>query len=156
MDKFDWFKYEFENLSESEQVDVYNKYCDINKTEGTIYCMEDLDELFTGVAPTKLFAMAEEGFNINDDYFIEKSLGLESFNDVWSFLDDYLYDIYKCKEAWEKDIDEAGYFNEIYEEFYNEKPQDMDDDEYCDLIEKAIKQYELESDIVNYLKQNME
>ena len=32
----------------------------------------------------------------------------------------------------------------------------MDDDEYSDLIEKAVKQYEFESDIVDYLKQNME
>ena len=70
-------------------------------------------------------------------------------------MHDYLYDIYQCKESWEKEIDEGGFFDEIYEEFYNEMPSDLDDDEYYSLIEKAVKEYEFESDIANYLKQNL-
>lgn len=157
MDKYDWFKNRVENLSTDKMIDVYNKYCDINKIDSHIYPMGDINEAFAGCTPLEILSNIPLAFfDIKDDYFAFTSNGLESFNVVELYLDDYLSDIYKCKEAWEKDIDEDGYFNEIYEEFYNEKPHDMDDDEYYGLIENAVKQYEFESDIIAYLKQNME
>ena len=157
MDKFDWFKNAFANLSASEQIDIYNKYCDINHLDNQIFPMSDINEFFVGCTPLDILTRAANcDFDATDSYFALSMDGFTSFNDVELFLDDYVSDIYKCKEAWEKDIDEDGFFDEIYEEFYNEKPSDLDDDEYYGLIEKAIKQYEFESDIVDYLKQNME
>ena len=36
MDKFDWFKNEFENLSNDEQVEIFNKFCQENRYEDEI------------------------------------------------------------------------------------------------------------------------
>lgn len=157
MDKFEWFKNEFINLSASEQIEIYNKYCDINGLGSQIYPMSDINEFFVGCTPLDILTKAADcEFDATAKYFALDMEGFTSFTDVLGYLDDYLSDIYQCKESWEKNIDEGGYLEEMYEEFYNEKPNDMDDDEYSDLIEKAVKQYEFESDIVDYLKQNME
>lgn len=158
MDKFDWFKNEFENLAANEQVDIYNHYCDINKIDSHIYPMSDINEVFAGCTPLDILTKVVKcDFDATDDYFALSMDGFTSFNDVELYLsDDYLSYIYKCKQSWEEDIDEGGFFDEMYEEFYNEKPNDMNDDEYYSLIEKAVKEYEFESDIVDYLKQNME
>lgn len=157
MDKFDWFKNEFNVLSASEQIDIYNRYCNINHLDSQIYPMSDINEFFAGCTPLDILVKASNcDFDATDSYFALSMDGFTSFNDVELYLSDYLHDIYSCKESWEKDIDEDGYLEEMYEEFYNEKPNDMDDDEYYDLIEKAVKQYDFESDIVDYLKRNME
>lgn len=38
MDRFDWFKEKFENtLSEEEQVEIFNNYCDENGLEEDIF-----------------------------------------------------------------------------------------------------------------------
>lgn len=156
MDKFDWFKNEFNILSASEQIDIYNRYCDINGRDGQIFSMSDINEFFVGCTPLEILVKASNcDFDATDSYFALDMDGFTSFNDVELYLSDYLHDIYKCKETWEKDIDEGGFFDEIYEEFYNEMPSDLDDDEYYSLIEKAVKQYEFESDIAKYLKQNL-
>ena len=160
MDKFDWFKNEFEKLSFGEQVDIYNRYCGINKINSHIYPMSYINMVYADLTPLEIIKKAAKyKINADDKYFTLTMGCFVSFNDPYSFLTYYLYDIYdiyKCKEAWEKDIDESGYFDEIYEEFYTEKPQDMGDDEYYDLIDKVVKKYELESQIVAYLGQNME
>ena len=157
MDKFDWFKNEFNILSADKQIDIYNKYCDINGLDSQIFPMSDINEFFVGCTPLDILTKVVKcDFDATDDYFALSMDGFTSFNDVELYLLDDLHDIYDCKESWENDIDEGGFFDEIYEEFYNEKPNDMDDDEYYSLIEKAVKEYEFESDIVDYLKQNME
>ena len=159
MDKFDWFKTQFEKLSDGEQIDMFNRFCGINKIDSHIYPMSYINMVFAGFTPLEIIKkVAKYKINVDDKYFTLTMGCFVSFNDPYSFLSYFLYDIYdiyKCKEAWEKDIDDGGYFDEMYEEFYNEKPSDMDDDEYYDLIEKAVSQYELESDIIEYLKQNM-
>ena len=55
MRKFDLFVSKFEALPTEVQINVYNKYCKFELNGGTIYRMDELDEMFTGVAPTKLF-----------------------------------------------------------------------------------------------------
>ena len=156
MDKFDWFKNEFNVLSADKQIDIYNHYCDINGRDGQIFPMSDINGFFAGCTPLDILVKASNcDFDATDDYFALDMNGFTSFNDVELYLHDYLYDIYQCKESWEKEIDEGGFFDEIYEEFYNEMPSDLDDDEYYSLIEKAVKEYEFESDIANYLKQNL-
>lgn len=106
MKKFLLFVSKFEALTEAEQVKVYNKFCKFTLNGGTIYRMDELDEMFTGVAPTKLFEMTSEGFSINDRYFIITSFGLESFNevDVKELIEDFEYEIYKCHPAWKEYI----------------------------------------------------
>ena len=104
MKKFLLFVSKFEALTEAEQVKVYNKFCKFTLNGGTIYRMDELDEMFTGVAPTKLFEMTSEGFSINDRYFIITSFGLESFNDIREVIEDFEYQIYKCHPAWKEYI----------------------------------------------------
>ena len=110
MRKFDLFVNKFEALPTEVQINVYNKYCKFELNGGTIYRMDELDEMFTGVAPTKLFAMTSEGFSINDRYFIITSFGLESFNevDVKELIEDFEYEIYKCHQAWKNTLSEQG------------------------------------------------
>ena len=104
MRKFDLFVNKFESLPTEVRINVYNKFCKFNLNGGTIYRMNELDELFTGVSPTKLFAMTSEGFSINDRYFIITSFGLESFNDIREVIEDFEYQIYKCHPAWKEYI----------------------------------------------------
>ena len=104
MSKFNLFVSKFDSLSAADQIKVYNKFCKFNLNGGTIYKMRELDELFTGVSPTKLISMTSEGFSINDNYFIITSFGLESFNDAREVIRDFTYDIYKCREAWKEYI----------------------------------------------------
>ena len=158
MDKYDWFKEKFENnLSDDEQVDVFNRYCDINGIDEHIYPMSDINEFFKNCTPLEILRNVSDcRFNVNDSYFSLVKGNVESFCDPYWSVSDYVYDIYKDKECWEDEIDEADYFNTVYQEFYNEKPQDMDDDEYYNLIQNAVEQYEFESDIAAYLKKNME
>ena len=104
MRKFLLFVSKFEALTEAEQINVYNKFCKFTLNGGTIYRMDELDELFTGVSPTKLFEMTSEGFSINDRYFIITSFGLESFNDIREVIEDFEYQIYKCHPAWKEYI----------------------------------------------------
>lgn len=104
MRKFDLFVSKFEALPTEVQVNVYNKYCKFELNGGTIYRMDELDEMFTGVAPTKLFEMTSEGFSINDRYFVITSFGLESFNDIREVIEDFEYQIYECHQAWKEYI----------------------------------------------------
>lgn len=157
MDKFDWFKSEFENgLTSDQQVDIFNRYCDINGYKEHIYPMGDIDEVLDGYLPSEILTLASGGgFDANDEYFAQTNDGLTSFNVVPFFVLDYMYGIYKCREAWEKVIDEGCYFDKIYEEHLDLRPKDMDLDDYYELIEEAVKQYEFESDIEYYLKKHI-
>ena len=58
MDKFDWFKNEFNVLSASEQIDIYNRYCDINGRDGQIFPMSDINEFFVGCTPLDILVKA--------------------------------------------------------------------------------------------------
>lgn len=105
MDKINWFMDKFQlSLSDDEQINIFNRYCDINGIDEHIYPISD-----------------------------------------------HLCDIYKCKEAWKDLIDERGYLDEIFEEYFDLKPRDMSLDEYSKLVEEAYKQFEFESDIEEYL-----
>ena len=158
MDKFDWFKDKFQlSLSEEEQVGVFNRYCNLNGLdEERIHPMSDINEFFKNCTPLEILSnVADCEFNVADEYFSIVRGSVESFNDPYLSMSDYLYDIYKCKEAWEELIDENGYLEEIYEEYIELKPRDMSLDEYFKLVEEAYKQFEFESDIEEYLNKYM-
>ena len=157
MDKFDWFKDTFQlSLSDDEQVDIFNRYCDINNVDEHIHPMSDINEFFKNCTPLEILSnVADCEFSVSDTYFSIVRGSVESFNDPYLSMSDYLNDIYKCKEAWEDLIDESGYLEEIYEEYFDLKPRDMSLDEYSKLVEEAYKRFEFESDIEEYLNKFM-
>lgn len=157
MDKINWFIDKFQlSLSDDEQVDIFNRYCDLNGIEEHIQPMCDINEFFKNCTPLEILSnVADCQFNVADAYFSIVRGSVESFNDPYLSMSDYLYDIYKCKEAWEDLIDERGYLEEIYEEYFDLKPRDMSLDEYSKLVEEAYKQFEFESDIEEYLNKFM-
>lgn len=157
MDKFDWFTDTFQlSLSDDEQVDIFNRYCDINNVDEHIYHMSNINEFFKNYTPLEILSsVADCEFNVSDAYFSIVRGSVESFNDPYLSMSDYLYGIYKCKEAWEDLIDESGYLEEIYEEYFDLKPRDMSLDEYSKLVEEAYKRFEFESDIEEYLNKYM-
>ena len=149
MDKINWFIDKFQlSLSDDEQVDIFNRYCDLNGIEEHIQPMCDINEFFKNCTPLEILSnVADCQFNVADAYFSIVRGSVESFNDPYLSMSDYLYDIYKCKEAWEDLIDERGYLKEIFEEYFDLKPRDMSLDEYSKLVEEAYNQFEFESDI---------
>ena len=157
MDKINWFIDKFQlSLSDDEQVDIFNRYCDLNGIEEHIHPMCDINEFFKNCTPLEILSnVADCQFNVADAYFSIVRGSVESFNDPYLSMSDYLYDIYKCKEAWEDLIDERGYLKEIFEEYFDLKPRDMSLDEYSKLVEEAYKQFEFESDIEEYLNKFM-
>ena len=157
MDKINWFIDKFQlSLSDDEQVDIFNRYCDLNGIEEHIQPMCDINEFFKNCTPLEILSnVADCQFNVADAYFSIVRGSVESFNDPYLSMSDYLYDIYKCKEAWEDLIDERGYLKEIFEEYFDLKPRDMSLDEYSKLVEEAYKQFEFESDIEEYLNKFM-
>ena len=144
MDKINWFIDKFQlSLSDDEQVDIFNRYCDLNGIEEHIQPMCDINEFFKNCTPLEILSnVADCQFNVADAYFSIVRGSVESFNDPYLSMSDYLYDIYKCKEAWEDLIDERGYLKEIFEEYFDLKPRDMSLDEYSKLVEEAYKQFE--------------
>lgn len=157
MDKFDWFKDKFQlSLSDDEQVDIFNRYCDINNVDEHIYHMSDINEFFKNCTPLEILSsVADCEFNVANEYFAIVRGSIESFSDPYLIIRDYLVDIYKCKEAWEDLIYEREYLEEIYEEYIELKPSDMSLDEYTTLVEEAYKRFEFESDIEEYLNKYM-
>ena len=43
----------------------------------------------------------------------------------------------------------------MYDTYFNLKPEDMDDDEFYDIVEDAVFSSDFESDIVNDIKKNV-
>lgn len=120
MDKFDWFRSEFEKLSYYEQVDMFNRYCGINKINSHIYPMSYINVVYAGFTPLEIIKKAAKyKINANDRFFTLINGCFVSFNEPCAFLSNYLYDIYdiyKCKECWEKEIDDSDYFDNMHEE----------------------------------------
>ena len=119
MDKINWFIDKFQlSLSDDEQVDIFNRYCDLNGIEEHIHPMCDINEFFKNCTPLEILSsVADCEFNVSDEYFSIVRGSVESFNDPYLSISDYLNDIYTCKEAWEDLIDERGYLEEIFEEY---------------------------------------
>lgn len=157
MDKINWFIDKFQlSLSDEEQIDIFNRYCDLNGIEEHIHPMDDINEFFKNSTPLEILSSVTDcEFNVSDAYFSIVRGNVQSFNDPYLSISDYLNDIYTCKEAWEGVIDERGYLEEIFEEYFDLKPRDMSLDEYIKLVEEAYKQFEFESDIEEYLNKYM-
>ena len=155
MDKFDWFKNEFENLSNDEQVEIFNKYRRENRFEDEIYPMYEFDEIFEGKKPSEVFDMVQtnmDDVDRNDEYFVVTIYGFKTFSNPYEFIQDYLGDIFNRMDVWETRIDIDDYIGDMYDEHFDLKPADMDDDKFYDIVEDAVFSSDFESDMVNDIK----
>ena len=152
MDKFDWFKGQFENLSKNEQVEIFNKFCEENRYEDDIYPMCEFDEIFSGKTPFEVFNMVQtnmDDVDYNDEYFVVTSYGFQTFNDPYEIIQHYLGDIFDRMHIWETKISIDDYIGDMYDGHFNMKPEDMDDDTFYDIVEDAVYSNDSERDIVN-------
>ena len=156
MDKFDWFKSKFENdLSNDEQVEIFNKFCEEYGLEDDIYPMCEFDEIFAGKKPSEVFNMVQtsmDDVDYNDEYFVVTIYGFKTFNNPYEFIQDYLGDIFDRMHIWETKIDIDDYIGDMYDGHFDLKPEDMDEDEFYDIVEDAVYTNDFESDIVNDIK----
>lgn len=85
---FDEFKDVFYNHTcNSDMFELWNKVCDCNRFESTIYYMNDLDEIVGNISPTDLLTCLDDNFRINDDYFYYDGCGrLHSVDSIWDFF----------------------------------------------------------------------
>ena len=155
MDKFDWFKGQFEGLSNYEQVEIFNKFCEENGYEDDIYPMCEFDEIFSGKKPSEVFQMVQtnvDDIDYNDEYFVVTNYGFKTFSNPCEFIQDYLSDIFDRMHIWEIKIDIDDYIGDMYDGHFDLKPEDIDDDEFFDIVEDAVYTNDFESDIVNDIK----
>ena len=155
MDKFDWFKGQFENLSKNEQVEIFNKFCEENRYEDDIYPMCEFDEIFSDKKPSEVFNMVQtnmDDVDYNDEYFVVTIYGFQTFNDPYEIIQDYLGGIFDRMHIWEIKIDIDDYIGDMYDGHFDLKPEDMDDDKFYDIVEDAVYTNDFESDIVNDIK----
>ena len=156
MDKFDWFKDEFENnLSKDDQIEIFNKFCEENGYEDDIYPMCEFDEIFSDKKPSEVFNMVQtnmDDVDYNDNYFVVTIYGFKTFNNPYEFIQDYLGDIFDRMHIWEIKIDIDEYIGDMYDGHLDLKPEDMDEDEFYDIVEDAVYTNDFESDIVNDIK----
>lgn len=156
MDKFDWFKDEFENnLSKDDQIEIFNKFCEENGYEDDIYPMCEFDEIFSDKKPSEVFNMVQtnmDDVDYNDNYFVVTIYGFKTFNNPYEFIQDYLGDIFDRMHIWEIKIDIDEYIGDMYDGHFDLKPEDMDEDEFYDIVEDAVYTNDFESDIVNDIK----
>ena len=155
MDKFDWFKGQFENLSKNEQVEIFNKFCEENRYEDDIYPMCEFDEIFSDKKPSEVFNMVQtnmDDVDYNDEYFVVTIYCFKTFSNPYEFIQDYLSDIFDRMHIWEIKIDIDDYIGDMYDGHFDLKPADMDDDKFYDIVEDAVYTNDFESDIVNDIK----
>ena len=152
MDKLEWFREQYENtLSEFEQVEIFNNFCDENGLEEKIFPMEEFNEVFSGYKPYDIFHMVwfnADDADWTDKYFVITVYGLKTFNTPYEFIEDYLGDIYNNLHIWETKINIDEYIEEIYDSHFDLKPEDMDSDEFYDIVENAVYSNDFESDII--------
>lgn len=156
MDKFDWFKEQFEDLlSEDEQVEIFNRFCDENGLEEKIYSMGEFNEIFSSYTPYDIFHMIwfnSDDVDWNDKYFVMATEGFKTFDEPYEFIEDYLADIYNKMHLWEQFINIDEYIEDMYDDHFDLKPEDMDSDEFYDIVENAVNSNDHESDMIEDIK----
>lgn len=159
MDKFDWFKEQFEDLvSEDEQVEIFNRFCDENGLEEKIYSMGEFNEIFSSYTPYDIFHMIwfnSDDVDWNDKYFVVTVYGFNTFSDPYEFIEVYLPDIYNKMHLWEQFINIDEYIEDMYDDHFDLKPEDMDSDEFYDIVENAVNSNDHESDMIEDIKKTV-
>ena len=155
MDKFDWFKNEFENLSDDEQIEIFNRYCEENSYEDEIYPMDMFDEIFEAKKPSEVFQMVQANsgdVNYTNKFFIVTIYGFQTFNDPYEIIQYYISSLLDCEHLWERYINIDDYIEDMYDGHFDMKPEDMDDDTFYDIVEDAVYSNDREKDIVECIK----
>lgn len=159
MDKFDWFKSKFEfDLDNDEQIDIFNQYCREYGSEDDIYPMSEFDDIFAGKKPSEVFQMVQtnmDDIDYNDNYFVVTIYGFKTFNDPYDIIQDYIGDIFNRMHIWETKINIDDYIQDMYDAHLDLKPEDMDEDDFYDIVEDAVDSYDLESEIVDWIKKSV-
>ena len=158
MDKFDWFEEQLENLSNDEQVEIFNRYCREYGIEDEIYQMCEFDEIFSGKKPSEVFQMVQtnmDDIDYNDEYFVVTIYGFKTFNDPYDIIQDYTTEMFIQPHIWETKIDIDDYIQDMYDSHFDLKPENMNDDEFYDIVEDAVNYNDLEDDIVEDIKRTV-
>lgn len=108
-------------MRENDLLPLWNYYCgETNQHEDTIYCWEEIDELFGGkTRPSEVIGRLSSDFKLSDNYIRDAIFGIESTDYIQEWIDtDDLVD-YFCRNQsrYEYDIFFNPYMDEITEDF---------------------------------------
>ena len=131
--KYETFEELFNELSTSEKVDIYNRYCDeTNKVDDIIYTFDE--EFFETCFKSPIDAARAVFFgniqNWSDDYLrFDGYANLESLceGEVENEINYYLEDIFECTESWEDYIEDDGEEDEDEEDEEDENDNEDED-----------------------------
>ena len=159
MNKYEWFKNEFANLSTDEQVEVFNKYCELSKCyKDEIYPLTEFNGKFANVKPLDVVDMAcsnSHRINLSDKYFVMTWNGFKTFTNPYYYIEQYLSDVFECEGAWKLYINIDHFVCHMYDSFINLKPGYMNDDDFYDIVNMAAVKYNDKSDIENAINETL-
>ena len=118
---FENFTCEFDNLSNNEQVEIFNKFCERNNLTEQFYEMSTLDDLLMGSTPLEVLNSLEEGFDKDKDYIQQNGYGnYKSFSgkEVREYISEsgYISEIFEDEGLWYDTIDTTPYEDEEEED----------------------------------------
>ena len=111
------FENEFNNLSNNEQVEIFNKFCDKYNLTEQFYGMSSLDDLLMSSTPLEVLNSLEEGFDKDKDYIQQNGYGnYESLSgiEVRIYISEsgYMSEIFEDESLWCDTIDTTPYEEE--------------------------------------------
>ena len=114
---FAQFENEFNNLSNNEQIEIFNNFCDKCNLQEQFYEMTFLDELLMNSTPLEVLNSLEEGFDKDKEYIQQDGYGnYKSYNgiEVRLYISEsgYLPEIWENETLWEEKIDTSLYEDE--------------------------------------------
>lgn len=78
------FENQFNNLSNNEQVEIFNKFCDKYNLTEQFYEMSSLDDFLMSSTPLGVLNSLEEGFDKYKDYIQQNGYGnYESLSGIY-------------------------------------------------------------------------
>lgn len=115
------FENEFNNLTTSDQVGIFNKFCESNNLTEQFYEMSTLDDLLMGSTPLEVLNSLEEGFDKDKDYIQQNGYGnYKSFSgkEVREYISEsgYISEIFEDEGLWYDTIDTTPYEDEEEED----------------------------------------
>lgn len=118
---FAQFENEFNNLSNNEQVEIFNKFCDKNNLTEQFYEMSCLDGFLASSTPLEVLGSLEEGFDKDKDYIQQNGYGnYESLScievRIYILECGYISELFEDESLWCDKIDTTPYEEEDEEE----------------------------------------
>lgn len=115
------FENEFNNLSNNDQVEIFNKFCDKHNLTEQFYEMSTLDDLLAGKSPLEVLNSLEEGFDKDRGYIQQNGYGkYKSLNgiEVRLYISEsgYISEIFENEGLWYDTIDTTPYEDEEEED----------------------------------------